>query len=71
MALAKKRVMVHTTPNAGDQTVEGILLRRRPEFVLELADLHTGLDEEGKPIKVQIKGHVHILRESIAFYQVL
>jgi hypothetical protein len=63
---AKKRVIVHTTPGSGSQTIEGILVRKRPEFVLELADLHTSPED-----KVQVKGRVHILRESIAFYQEL
>lgn len=62
---AKKRVIVHTTPAAGSQTIEGILLRKRPEFILELADLQVDADE-----RVQFKGRVHILRENVAFFQV-
>lgn len=61
---AKKRVIVHTTPSAGSQTIEGVLLRRKPEFVLELADLLTSPEE-----KVQIQGRVHLPRENVAFYQ--
>lgn len=65
---AKKRVIVHTTPNAGSQTIEGILLRKKPEFVLDLASLVTGVDQ-GEETKLQIQGRVHLLRENVAFYQ--
>lgn len=70
-ARANKRILVHTTPKAGSQTIEGVLVRKRPEFILELADLITGRDEKGKEEKVQLEGRVHLLREQIAFWQVL
>lgn len=63
---ARKRVIIHTTPAAGSQTIEGILMRRTPEFVLDLAKLQVSPEET-----VEIKGRVHLLRENIAFYQVL
>jgi hypothetical protein len=63
---AKKRVLVHTTPSAGDKTFEGYLAHKKPEVVLELVDLVTGPDE-----RVQLQGRVHLLREHVAFYQVI
>ena len=63
---AKKRVRVYTTPAAGDQTIEGILVSKKPEIVLELADL---ILSENK--KQQLQGRVHVLREHVRFWQVI
>lgn len=66
----KKRVRVHTNPVSGSQTIEGVLLKKRPEIVLELAFLVTG-PGGGDEDRVQIEGRVHILREHVAFWQVV
>lgn len=62
----KKRVIIHTTPSAGSQTIEGVLMSKGTEYVLDLANLQ--IDEEKT---VEIKGRVRIPRPNIAFYQVL
>jgi hypothetical protein len=63
----KKRVVLHTTPSTGSQTIEGVLMAKGREYVLDLASLQTG---EDKDEVVQIKGRVHIPRDHVAFYQV-
>ncbi len=62
----KKRVIVHQTPAAGAQSIEGVLMAKGREYVLDLAELQV---QDAKP--VQFKGRVRIPRENVAFYQVL
>jgi hypothetical protein len=68
MGLAKKRVVLHSKDGS---TFEGILLRRKPLYVLELADLITKHPETGATEKTQIKGRVNVERENVSFFQVL
>jgi small nuclear ribonucleoprotein (snRNP)-like protein len=62
---AQKRVRVHTKDG---KTVEGLLARKKPEFVLELADLIEA-DEHGDIRTTELEGKVRILRDNVSLYQ--
>jgi hypothetical protein len=66
MVLAKKRVLLHTKDG---RSIEGLLLRRKPEFALGLAELVHLV--EGETTKNQVDGVVKVPRENVSFYQVL
>ena len=65
MVLSRKRVRVHTKDG---KTVEGILVRKKPEFVLELADLIEA-DDQGEIRTSELDGTVRILRDNVSLYQ--
>jgi hypothetical protein len=62
VGLAHKRCRVHLKDG---KTVEGILLRKRPDVVLELAEQILG--DEAR----QIDGRARIPRENVSFWQEL
>ena len=68
MGIVKKRVQVTTKDGLA---IEGVLIRKRPEFVIEHPDLHVEAPEGGDPEKVQLQGRAVILRENISYIQVL
>jgi hypothetical protein len=61
----KKRVRVHTKDG---KTVEGLLIRRKPEFTLEHSDLIEA-DQNGDIRTTELEGRVRILRDNISLYQ--
>jgi hypothetical protein len=65
MVLNRKRVRVHTKDG---KTVEGLLARKKPEFVLELADL-VEADQNGDIRTTELEGRVRILRDNVSLYQ--
>lgn len=69
MALgAHKRVRLHTKDGT---TFEGLLIKRRPLYVLELADLIEPAEDKEGTITHQLQGRVNVERDNIRFFQVL
>ena len=60
---ASKRVRLHLKDG---KSFEGLLVHKRPEFVLEIADLILPGDK-----RQQIDGRVRVLRADVAFWQEL
>jgi hypothetical protein len=65
MVLNRKRVRIHTKDG---KTVEGLLTRKKPEFVLVFADLIEA-DENGDIRTAELDGTVRILRDNVSLYQ--
>lgn len=73
---ARRRVIVHLKSG---ESIEGILMRKRPEVIVEYADkllteaekqaLHNATGDNDE--KVQIQGRVAVFRENVNFIQVL
>lgn len=71
MGLAKKRVRLHTKDG---RTFEGVLLHRRPLYVLTLVDMLVGPGPDDQAVetqKVQLDGQVRLERDNVSFYQVI
>lgn len=64
---ARQRVIVHLKSG---ESIEGLLVRKRPEVILELADLLQQNPESGEEEKVQVQGRAVFLRENVAWIQV-
>lgn len=60
----KKKVRLHLKDGP---TIEGLLIRRRPVYVVFAPKAITETD--GRP--ADLIGHVEVERENVAFYQVL
>jgi hypothetical protein len=65
MVLKTKRVRIHTKDG---KTVEGLLIRKKPEFVLEFADL-VEADQNGDIRTTELEGRVRVLRDNVSLYQ--
>jgi hypothetical protein len=65
MGLKKQRVRIHLKSG---ETFDGLLIRRKPDFVIDVAELVTG---EGEKDKESLEGKVSFLRENVRFWQVI
>jgi len=71
MVGAKKRVRLHTKDG---RTFEGLLLHRRPMYVLIVASLIEAPhpDDQGGEIReITLDGEVRIERDNVSFFQVV
>lgn len=65
---AKKRIRLHTKDG---RTFEGVLMRRRPVYELDLAELIDLHPETHNTERTPIEGRAIVERDNVSFFQVL